>query len=364
MGEPLKTLLFSREFFDAMAAAFRQVDPAFDAETFFDCLYDDRWDARELKERMRHGAQVLHGVLPGDYRAALAIIRQAAVHVPPGFGTMIFPDFVQLYGLDDWEASIPALEQFTQLCSAEYAVRPFILRDPERMMAQMLAWTGHENVHLRRLASEGCRPRLPWGMALPIFQADPTPVLPILEALKLDESDYVRRSVSNNLNDISKDNPQVVIDVARRWRAYATPEMDEIITHALRTLVKKADPGALELLGYASQASFAIKNLAVEPSAIPMHGEVTFSFEVESLSDEAQNLLIDYVVYLMRANGQHTPKVFKLSKRALAPGETIAITRRHTFAPVTTRRYYPGEHALEIQVNGVRSERKTFAVLP
>lgn len=363
MGEPFKTLLFNRPFFDALVAAFRQAYPTFDGDAFLARLYDEQWDARELKERMRHGALVLHSVLPDDYRAALDIIRRAAVNVPPGFGTMIFTDFVQVYGLEDWDASIPALEQLTQYCSAEYAVRPFILRDPERMMAQMLAWTRHENVHVRRLSSEGCRPRLPWGMVLPIFQADPAPILPILEALKLDESEYVRRSVSNNLNDISKDNPQVVIDVVRRWKAHDTPEMKDIVSHALRTLVKKGDPAALELLGYAGGGAFSVKNVAVEPAAIPMHGEITFSFEIESLSDTPQNLVIDYVIYLMRANGQHTPKVFKLSKRVLAPGETITLTRRHHFAPVTTRRYYPGEHALEIQVNGARSERKTFKVL-
>ncbi len=362
MGEPLKTALFNAEFFDALVAAFTQAYPAFDGATFLARLYDDQWDARELKERMRHGALVLHSVLPDDYRTALDIIRRASVNVPPGFGTMIFTDFVQVYGQDDWDASIPALEQLTTLCSAEYAVRPFILRDPPRMMAQMLAWTRHDNVHVRRLASEGCRPRLPWGMTLPPFQANPAPILPILEALKLDESEYVRRSVSNNLNDISKDNPQVVIEVARRWQAHDTPEMRDLIAHALRTLVKKGDPAALSLLGFGGSAACAVKNLAVEPAAIPMHGEITFSFEIESLSDEPQNLVIDYVIHLMRANGQHTPKVFKLSKRALAPGETITLTRKHRFAPVTTRRYYPGEHALEIQVNGARSERKTFTV--
>jgi len=360
--EPLKNM-FNDALFDTLTSAFRAVYPTFPTETFMERIYDDQWEARELKERMRHTATVLHAVLPDDYRAALRIIRRAAPALS-GFGTMVFPDFVEVYGLDDWEASIPALEQFTQLCSSEFAVRPFIVRDQERMMAQMLAWSRHPNEHVRRLSSEGCRPRLPWAIALPALQADPSPILPILENLKSDEVEYVRRCVANNLNDIAKDNPQVTLEVARRWQALGTPEIDAIITHALRTLVKKGDPGALAILGFGDDGAFEVKNLAVEPGEIPMHGEVTFSFDLESHGEIPQNLVIDYVVHLKRANGSQTAKVFKLTKKELAPGEKITFRRRHSFAPVTTRKYYPGEHAIEIQVNGARCGRQDFWVGP
>ncbi|NWG18137.1 MAG: DNA alkylation repair protein [Chloroflexi bacterium] len=362
MPEPLKNM-FNAPLLEAFTTAFETVYPAFDRAAFWNSVYDAAWESRELKERIRHVTICLRAVLPQDYRTALDIIRRASPALDAyNFATIVFPDFVELYGLDDWDASIPALEQFTQQSTAEYAVRPFILRDTERMMAQMLAWAGHPNHHLRRLASEGCRPRLPWAMALPAFKADPSPILPILERLKLDESEYVRRSVANNLNDIAKDNPQVTLDTARRWNAHETPEMQSLISRALRTLVKQGNPAALALLGYAGEAAFAIQNLIVEPAAIPLNGSVTISFEIHSLSDMPQNLMIDYVVYLAGANGQPRRKVFKLSKKTLAPGETAAFSRRHSFAPVTTRRYYAGDHAVQIQVNGTLSEQVTFRV--
>lgn len=365
MPEALKDIFFKPAFFDALTAAIQSVYPAFDAQALVERVHDDQWDRRALKERIRHITVVLHDLLPADYRTALDILRRAAAVLEyRDFGVMIFPDFVELYGQDDWDASLPALEQFTQMLSAEFAVRPFIARDPTRMMTQMDQWSRHENASVRRLASEGCRPRLPWGIALNALKADPTPILPILERLKDDESEDVRRSVSNNLNDISKDNPQVVIEIARRWLAEDKPEIRAIITHALRTLVKKGDPAALELLGYDSSegAAVNVSGLTVAPQVIPIGGTISLSFELESLGDEPQNLMIDYVVYHMRANGKQTPKVFKLTKKVLAPGERATITRRHSFEPVTTRKYYPGTHAIEIQVNGIRFGRCEFAL--
>jgi len=363
MPEPFKNL-FNQAFFDALTAAVSQVYPTFDKAAFLARIYDDQWEGRELKARMRHTTTVLRSVLPVDYRAALDILRQVSRSLNgQSFGVMIFPDFVEVYGLDDWEASLPALEQFTQQSSAEFAVRPFILRDSKRMMAQMLTWTKHSSEQVRRLASEGCRPRLPWAVALPAFKADPSPILPILEQLKCDPSEFVRRSVANNPNDITKDHPPVVLDVLRRWYTDDRgPEMTAMVNHALRTLIKQGDPRALEMIGYAAQATFTVKNLTITPATIPMGGELTFSFDVQSLSDKPQGLLIDYVVHLQRANGSLTPKVFKLSKKALGPGETITISKRHSFKPVTTRKYYPGPHAIEIQVNGVLCERRDFTV--
>lgn len=363
MAEPLKEM-YNARFLDALIMALRSAYPAFDRSGFLTYIFDADWDRRELKERMRHISVTLRQFLHGDYRTALDILRRAAATIRGfSFETMIFPDFVEVYGLDDWEASIPALEQFTQLCSSEYAVRPFILQDHERMMAQMVRWSEHENEHVRRLSSEGCRPRLPWAMALPALKQDPTPILPILERLKLDESEYVRRSVANNLNDIAKDNPQVVLDVLREWRAHDTPQMRWIIAHALRTLVKQGDPDALALLGYSGEAAFAVRNLQVEPQTVAIGDTITFEFEVESLSQTPQNVMIDYIVHHVRAGGQHIPKVFKLTKMLLNPGEKVTITRRHSFRPITTRRYYPGMHKLEIQVNGQVYARAEFGVI-
>jgi 3-methyladenine DNA glycosylase AlkC len=357
--------LFNKESVATLANAIHSHYPAFDSAAFSASVFDDGWQDRELKERMRHITVVLHEFLPSDYPTAIDILREARPSLAgAGFVAMVLPDYVEVHGLDDWETSMPALETFTQQASAEFAIRPFIVRYPERTMAQMLSWAGHNHADVRRLASEGCRPRLPWGIALQALKADPSPILPILEVLKLDESEAVRRSVANNLNDISKDNPEVALDVLCRWQAEdadQTPdEIRRITSHALRTLLKQGHPDALELLGYPSDPAIAMHGLTLEPETVPMGGGVTFSFDVESRGDAPQNLMIDYVVYHMRANGKLTPKVFKLTKKTLQPGESLHIEKRHSFAPVTTRKYYPGEHAIEPKINGKLLGRVTF----
>ncbi len=363
MAEPLKNM-YNQLYIEDLAAALGEGYPPFDQAGFLAQILDEQWEERALKERMRHITLAIHDFLTGDYGRSLGILRQVAPSMDHyGFQNMIFPDFVELYGLDDWSASIPALEQFTQLVSAEFAVRPFIVQDQERMMAQMLAWTGHEQETVRRLATEGCRPRLPWGIALPALQADPSPILPILTRLKNDPSESVRRSVANNLNDISKDHPETVVELLTDWQKEGNKEIAWITSHALRTLVKKGNPQALELLGYPADPALRVSGLAVEPAKLAIGEELTFSFELISSGQEEQKLMIDYVVYLMRANGRQTPKVFKLSKRTLAPGQRIQIQKKHSFRPVTTRKYYPGEHALEIQINGRRFGRVDFELI-
>jgi 3-methyladenine DNA glycosylase AlkC len=364
MPEALKIMFYTPVFFDNLAAAIKSVYPDFDANAFVSRIHDDGWDSRELKQRMRHTTVTLHEFLPDDYRAALNILLKVAPMLDKyGFEKIFFPDFVEQYGQDDWEASLPALEAFTQVMSAEFAVRPFIVKDQARMMAQMERWAQHESAQVRRLASEGCRPRLPWAMALPALKKDPSPILPILEHLRHDPSEDVRRSVANNLNDIAKDNPQVVIDTLRRWHAESDSlEMQALVKHALRTLIKAGNPDALALLGYGDQAAVEVKNLRVEPDIIEMHGSLVFSFEVESAADAPQGLMIDYILHLAGANGKTRTKVFKLAKVTLAPGETARLSKPHSFKPITTRRYYPGAHAIEIQINGVVYGRVEFEV--
>jgi 3-methyladenine DNA glycosylase AlkC len=361
--------MFNSESVGALGTAIQAEYSAFDMQGFAAQVFDEGWDALELKGRMRHITLAMGRFLPADYGIALDILGRVLPSLAGhGFVKMVFPDYVEVYGLDDREASMPALEAFTQEISAEFAIRPFIVRDQDRTMAQMLRWSGHEHPEVRRLASEGSRPRLPWGMALPALKADPSPILPILEQLKGDEAETVRRSVANNLNDISKDNPAVVVDVLRRWQAEAADDarsevsakIQWIISHALRTLLKQGRPEALELLGYASAPAIAVHNLAVEPEVVPMGGKVTLSFDVESLSDRPQNLMIDYVVHYVKANGSLSPKVWKLSKKTLQPRAMLHVARKHSFAPVTTRKYYPGEHAVEPQINGQLFERASF----
>jgi 3-methyladenine DNA glycosylase AlkC len=355
--------LFNEESVGALAAAVAKVYSAFDRKAFTTRVFDEAWEGRELKERMRHISTVLGGNLPSEYRTALGILQGALSRLDDhGFVKMVFPGYVEMHGLDDWEASMLALEEFTQKVSAEFAIRPFIMRYPERTMVRMFQWAKHEHPEVRRLASEGCRPRLPWGIRLSNLQADPSPILPILEQLKHDESESVRKSVANNLNDISKDHADVVLDLLRRWQADATDEVHWITSHALRTLLKQGDPEALELLGYPSEPMIAVHHVTVEPEVVTVGGEVTISFKVQSLSDRPQKLMIDYVVYSMKASGKLSPKVWKLTKRTIQPDEILRVSKRHSFAPVTTRKYYPGEHAIQPKINGKVFRRVGFVL--
>jgi len=359
----LKESLFSEESVTGFAAAIQGVYPAFDVDAFLRGVFDQAWPDRALKDRMRHLTVILHAGLPADYRQAAALLIEAAPRLSGGgFIDMVPCDYAAVYGLDDLATSIQLMEEATKLTSAEFAVRPFIEKYPRPMMAQMLAWAGHEHAGVRRLASEGCRPRLPWGIRLHDLVADPAPILPILEKLKHDPSESVRRSLANNLNDISKDHPDVVLDLLRRWNAAeeGDEEIEWITGRALRTLVKAGDARALELLGYPADPQIAVRRVRVEPERLPIGEAVTLTYELESTGETDQNLTVDYVVYLLRANGRQTAKVFKHKQISLAPGQVVLIQKKQSFRPVTTRKYYPGPHAIAPQINGRLFERVDF----
>lgn len=363
MADALKDSLYSRASFEDVASAFTTVYPAFDSKRFLNGIYDAQWENRSLMERMRHIPQVLRELLPQDYREAATILIQVAPRLGgKGFHVIALTEFVTLYGMDDWDTSLNAFAHLTQYGSAEFAIRPFIVRDTPRLMAQMLVWAEHENEHVRRLASEGSRPRLPWGMAIAAFKRDPSPVLPVLERLKNDPSEYVRRSVANNLNDIAKDNPQVVIDLLKRWQTDADPHVQWIIGRALRTLVKAGHSEALEILGYGDQAQVDVKPITLDRNTIRLGEALTFYAEITSTGSESQRLVIDYVVYYMRSNGKQTAKVFKLTKKELPPGETLRLQRKLDLKPITTRVYYPGEHAIALKINGQETPSTPFRV--
>jgi len=355
MPEPFKNM-FSREFVKKLAAATAAVEPAFHASDMRARVLDETWEARELKDRMRHIAAALYGGLPGTYAQRIGVLRKVA----PGFSglpALVFPDVVEQFGLDDWDTSLPALEAFTLLCSSEFAVRPFIERDTRRMMKQMMQWARHENEHVRRLASEGCRPRLPWGMALPAFKRDPSPVLPILEQLRSDPSEYVRRSVANNLNDIAKDHPALVLEIATRWLREA-PETRRLVKHASRTLLKSGSPKAMALFGLDHEVDADIRGLSLGRKKVPIGDVVEFAFDVHALADEPVLLRLDYAIDFVNRSGGHSRKVFKLSERTFAGKETVR--RRHPVRDLSIRTHQTGRHHLHIMLNGRVAASTTF----
>ncbi len=262
MADQLKDRFFTDDFIQTLAEAIEAVEPSFDAAAFHRLIHKDDFAAMALKQKMRHVTICLHATLPSDYPQALAILRRVGPAFS-GFNAMVFPDYVEWYGLGHWDLSMDALAEFTLLCSSEFAVRPFIDADAERALPALYAWSQSENEHLRRLSSEGSRPRLPWAMALPAFKADPSPILPILEALRDDGSEYVRKSVANNLNDISKDNPEIVLDICQQWRGFS-PRTDWITKRGCRTLLKAGNTRALLLFGFGDPADVWVDALTLD----------------------------------------------------------------------------------------------------
>jgi 3-methyladenine DNA glycosylase AlkC len=268
-----------------------------------------------------------------------------------GFITLPQCAFVREMGIDRFDLSMNAFYEMTKRFSAEFDIRAFITKYPEKAISLLHEWTQDQNYHVRRLVSEGTRPRLPLGSRLPQFQKDPTLVLELLEKLKDDSELYVRRSVANNLNDISKDNPDIVVKTLQRWSENQSKEMQWVIRHALRTILKQGHQGALELLGYPYDAKLEVQNLVLSEE-VTIGSHLEFSFKITSTAETDQELMIDYIVHYMKANGKTAPKVFKLSKKTVKAGETLSFSKKHSVKQMSTRKHYAGEHALEMQVNG------------
>jgi 3-methyladenine DNA glycosylase AlkC len=347
MPEPLKNL-YSIDLIESLGEQVSSLYDDFDTKGFFRHVIDDEWKDKELKERMKHISESLHQYLPMKYSEAIEILTKSASKFS-GFQYMFFPGFVELYGLNEFEKSIQALEHFTKHSSSEFAVRPFIIKYNHKMMGQIEAWAESENHHVRRLASEGCRPRLPWAMSLPVFKQDPTPILPILEKLKNDDSEYVRRSVANNLNDISKDNPKIVIGVAKKWLGN-NQQTDWIIKHACRTLLKQGQPEIMKLFGFKKPEHIEVRNF-ITPKTVEMGGNLAFSFTLESHQEKLGKLRIEYAIDFVKKNGNQSRKSFKISESEVS-GNNKIIIKSHSFRKISTRKYYTGNHGIGIIVNG------------
>ena len=360
----LKDLLTNRDTIGSIADGIAAVLPGFGRDTFMSAVFDDQWRNLELKQRIRHVATTLGDFLEGDYHTQLRVLVEAVPHIKDaGFAGISFPDFVELYGQHDPEASLDALEVLTTLESAEFAIRPFLRDDQATTIARMRQWAKHSDPKVRRLASEGTRPRLPWGIGLKTLREHPQPIIPILEALRHDPSEDVRRSVANNLNDIAKDHAELVVALLETWQD-DTPETSALTRHALRSLLKRGHPGAFELLGYQPNVALNVTHTRIEPARVRVGSTTCLSFNLTSTSDQAQPVLIDAVVYYHKANGSLRPKVFRIKNTNLDPHQTLAVTHKIDLQPKRTRPIYPGPHAVEVQINGRRYPRTDIEVVP
>jgi len=318
----------------------------FASKAFADEVLTAEFPALALTERLQKVASVLAKYLPSEFDTACAILYPVSAEFS-GLVGFIFPDFVRQFGINHLETSLAALGHFTQFSTSEFAIRPFLITYPSRTLAQLAQWADSENVHLRRLASEGCRPRLPWGKALPAFKRDPSAILPILAKLNADSADYVRRSVANNLNDISKDHPELALDLAETW-AGKSAQTDWIIKHAMRGLLKKRHPRALALFGYRPLAIEAELHLAKNQLE---YGE-TLGFAIQlKIPTGSGKIRVEYAIDFASAKGQLRHKVFQWVERSFADPEWQA-SRSYTFTDLTTRKHYAGLHKLHLILNG------------
>jgi len=356
--------IYSPQFYDKLSNVFVKTIPSFDKKDFVSKIFTDDFNQMELKERMRHTTKVLHQFMPEDFGKAVKIIEKSIDELrrnnigEDSLAFIFFPDYIEIYGLDDYENSVKAIEFTTQFISCEFGIRPFILKYFDKMMLQMLAWSKHENHKVRRLATEGCRPRLPWAMGLPELKKNPDAILPILENLKNDSSDFVRRSVANNLNDIANDHPQIVLEIAKNWKNISK-ETDAIIKHGCRTLLKQGHPEILSHYGLDSK-EIEVTNFKIDTPEVNVPDALQFSFEVKNNYEFPKIVRLEYGIYYNKANGLMSKKVFKISERIYQPKQKDLVVKRQSFKLITTRKFYSGLHKVSVIVNGEEKVQGEF----
>lgn len=374
MPEPFKNF-FSKKLIKGMGDHFLKSWPDFDRSGFVKSA-SKNLDALELKERSAQITDSLKTFLPDDFEKAGNILlaslgpeenidvnwAEVDERGLSGWAVMPMVDYVGLYGFEYFDLSMTLFRELTKRSSSEFGVRFFLIKEPKRTLSVFKKWARDPNQHVRRLVSEGSRPRLPWGIRLPVFIEDPKPLLPLLEELKDDPEEYVRRSVANNLNDIAKDHPDLVAKIAKDWLKGANKNRERLVRHACRTLVKQGHRKTLEALGYGSP-SVKLKKFNVLTPRVTFGESLCFELSLSSTSKKPQPLIIDYAIHHRKANGSLTPKVFKWKTATLKPQETLSAQKKHPMKKITTRVYYSGTHKVEALINGVSIGVKEFELV-
>ena len=380
MAEAFKNLI-NAETATHGAEQLARVSPGFDKTTFI-AVATDHLDELAFKARAMLWADALEACLPTDFDAAASVIEASlapplaldAKGEPIGLANALDADglsgwalwgtgeFVARRGLQDLPRALRCLHAITQRFTAEFAIRPFIDRYPDQVYPVLMQWTQDPSPHVRRLVSEGARPRLPWGLRLQALVADPAPSWPLLQALQDDPSAYVRRSVANHLNDIAKDHPDAVAQWVRRQLQGAKPERRALLKHASRSLIKQGHVPTLAAWGLDGGLAGSVR-FEVSPEQTKVGGAVVLRVALRSTARKAQSLVIDYAVHHRRANGSTAPKVFKGWTLMLGPGEERQLEKAHSLRPVTTRQLYPGHHRVALHINGQPAAEAAFDLL-
>jgi 3-methyladenine DNA glycosylase AlkC len=360
MADPLKTF-FSPDLVRRLAADLARAEPGFSTRGFVKQATEGL-EELELLARGRHIKNALVRYLPREYPRAVDVLLRSlgpkhATDELVGGGMAPFfylPHvlFVAEHGLEHFDVSMRAQYELTQRFTAEFSIRPYIAKDPERTFAKLRRWASDDDAHVRRLVSEGTRLRLPWAMRVPWLDQNPDRVVELLELLKDDPTTVVRRSVANNLNDLGKVYPELLVQTCGEWLKGASPERRALVEHALRSAVKRGEADALALLGFGVEPKVAVENVRFRPKRVPIGGHVQIHFILRNTARTAQSLLVDLRVHFVKANGKGSPKVFKLRRVELPPLEQIELASKVSLAVHTTRQPRPGKHVVDLLVNG------------
>lgn len=370
--EPFKNV-FSPALVTCVAGHLQRHVKGFEAPAFTAAIVP-RLETLELKARAQLIADQVHAALPADpaqrAKVLLALLhpddghqvnRQSGDEGVCGWGILPLTMVVGQHGVADFDRSMRLLKEMTKRFTSEFAIRHFLLADQARAIATLADWVDDPSPHVRRLVSEGARPRLPWAARLPGLIRDPSPLLPLLKRLRDDPEPYVRRSVANHLNDIAKDHPQLITALAADWCRGANANRDALLRHACRGLIKQGDAAALAVFGRHPPRVEA-GPLALSTHAVRMGEAMELRMRLRSTSSDTQQLTVDYVLHLRKANGRLSPKVFKGALLNLAPGEEQEFRRTHRFREVTTRRHYMGENAVSLRINGQDTAPVAFSL--
>ncbi|WP_422848678.1 DNA alkylation repair protein [Acidovorax sp. M14] len=365
MAEPLKYLLNDTAP-PRIAAMVRRAWREFDTTAFLQQV-GPGYESLELMERGQRIAQALQSHLPQDVPRALRVLVDS-MDPPMGIDAAGEPDagdrpysaflylphsiYIGTQGLAHFEAAMAAQHALTQRFTAEFCIRPYLLHHQGATLARLRNWAQDGNAHVRRLVSEGTRPRLPWAPRLPAFQNNPQLALPLIDALKDDPSSYVRRSVANHLGDIAKDHPDLAVGTARTWLQGAPAPREALVRHGLRFLIKRGDAAALDALGVGHAVALDVRSARVLPARARIGDKVRIEVELHNPIPQPQRVLADLKVHYVKAHGGAAPKVFKLQTLDIPPGATMVVGKTLSLQQMTTRTHYPGAHRVELVLNG------------
>lgn len=357
--------VFNKALIDLTASHINRQFTDFDQTAFIELASHDL-EHRELKDRANQIYLALKEYLPQNFEDAVEILLSTLLPVEDnveldklsssdsglvGWIVLPYTQYIGELGQGNLALSLDALKQLTKRFTSEFGIRYLLLSHPNETLSIIQSWCDDPCHHVRRLVSEGTRPLLPWAMQLPVFKQQPSFIIPLLTQLKNDESEYVRRSVANNLNDIAKHHPDLVADLAEKWLVGADKNTLRMVKHGCRTLIKQGHKKTLSLFGYDSPINISVSVTTAQKTVL--FGEsLSVAILIKNNAEQPQNILLDYVVYHQKANGKLTPKVFKWKTLVLAANEQIELTKSHVFKAISTRKYYSGSHKYAIQING------------